>query len=72
METAKKLLCKGCPTYLAHVVDVDKLSSKIKEVLVVQEYLDVFSEDRLRLPPEWEIEFLVDLKPSTQPISQPL
>lgn len=41
-----------------------------KEVPVVQEYLDVFPEELSELPPDWEIEFIIELLPGTAPISK--
>lgn len=36
---------------------------------IVKEFMDVFPEDLPRLPPNREIEFMVDLVPGTRPIS---
>ena len=43
----------------------------VERVPVVREYLDVFPEELPSLPPDREIEFCIDLLPSTQPISIP-
>ena len=43
----------------------------IESVSVVNEFLDVFSEDLPGIPPEREIEFGIDILPNTQPISIP-
>ena len=43
---------------------------KIEDVLVVREYLDVFPDELVTLPPEREIEFKIDLVPGTAPISK--
>jgi hypothetical protein len=37
---------------------------------VVCEFLDVFPEDLPRLPPERDVEFMIELKPGTAPISR--
>jgi hypothetical protein len=42
----------------------------LEEILVVQEYLDVFSEELLGMPPDHDIEFLIELLPGTPPISK--
>jgi hypothetical protein len=39
-------------------------------VSVVQEYLDVFPEELSELPPDREIEFIIELLPGTTPISK--
>jgi hypothetical protein len=38
------------------------------EVLVVNEFLDVFPEELLGMPPDRDIEFVIELKPGTAPI----
>ncbi|XP_063946164.1 uncharacterized protein LOC108194850 [Daucus carota subsp. sativus] len=67
---AKRFLRQGCQAYLAHVVDVSKASPKIDEIPVVKEYKDVFPEELPGIPPDREIEFTIDLVPSTAPISK--
>jgi hypothetical protein len=42
----------------------------LEEILVVQEYPDVFSEELSGMPPDRDIEFLVELLPATPPISK--
>jgi hypothetical protein len=37
---------------------------------VVQEYLDVFPEELSGMPPDRDIEFLIELLPETPPISR--
>jgi hypothetical protein len=43
---------------------------KIQDILVVCEFPDVFPEDLPRLPPERDVEFVIELKPGTAPISR--
>jgi hypothetical protein len=43
---------------------------EIKDIPVVCEFPDVFPEDLLGLPPEREVEFVIELKPGTAPISR--
>jgi hypothetical protein len=42
------------------------------EIRVVQEYPDVFPEDLLGMPPDRDIEFIIDLLPRTPPITKRL
>jgi uncharacterized protein YllA (UPF0747 family) len=42
----------------------------IKEVLVVEEYPDVFPDELLGMPPDRGIEFIIDLIPRTAPIAK--
>jgi hypothetical protein len=43
---------------------------EIKNIPVVCEFPDVFPEDLLGLPPERDVEFVIELKPDTAPISK--
>jgi hypothetical protein len=42
----------------------------LEEILVVQEYPDVFPEELPGMPPNRDIEFLIELLPGTPPISK--
>jgi hypothetical protein len=42
----------------------------LEEILVVQEYPDVFLEELPGMPPDRDIEFLIELLPGTPPISK--
>jgi hypothetical protein len=42
----------------------------IQDIPVVCEFPDVFSEDVPRLPPERDVEFVIELKPSTAPVAR--
>ena len=68
---ARCLLQKGCKGYLAHVVDTRSSEVRLEDVPVVRDFLDVFLDDLPGLPPEREIDFPIDLVPSTAPISFP-
>ncbi|CAL8170370.1 unnamed protein product [Prunus armeniaca] len=61
--TARRLLKKGCLGYLAHVIDTWDSGLRLKDILVVQEFPDVFPEDLPGLPLEREIEFTIELVP---------
>jgi hypothetical protein len=43
---------------------------EIQDIPVVCEFLDVFPKDLLGLPPERDVEFVIELKPGTAPISR--
>ena len=57
--------------YLAHVVDTRSSEVRLEDVPVVRDFLDVFPDNLPGLPPEREIDFPIDLVPSTTPISLP-
>ena len=68
---AQGLLNDGCSGFLVSVASInEQYPSTVKEVLVVREYLEVFPEDLPRLPPDREIEFVIDVYPGTKPISR--
>ncbi|XP_073018392.1 uncharacterized protein [Primulina eburnea] len=68
---ATKLLHKDCVGYLASVLDTRKESRiQLQDIDVVQDYPDVFEEDVPGLPPDREVEFVIDLIPGTAPISK--
>ncbi|KAA3484738.1 DNA/RNA polymerases superfamily protein [Gossypium australe] len=60
---------KGCEAYLAYILDTKVSEKQIESVLVVCDYLDVFPEELLGLPPVREVEFAIKLVPKTSPIS---
>ena len=41
----------------------------IEKVPIVQKYPDVFTEELPRMPPDKDIEFIIDLIPGTAPIA---
>jgi len=45
---------------------------KLKHISMVCEFPYVFTEQLPRLPPQWEIDFKIELAPSAQPISKAL
>ena len=69
--TARKMPKRGCRGYLAVVRDVQVDKGSVDRVPVVCEFQDVFPEELPGLSPEREIEFCIDVVPSTDPISMP-
>jgi hypothetical protein len=54
---------------VANRVKVNQLdASQGSEVLVVNEFLDVFPEELPAMPPDRDIKFVIELKPGTAPI----
>lgn len=53
------------------VKDVKNEAVSLDEVQVVREFFYIFPEELLGLPPDWEIEFSIDVVPRTHPISIP-
>ena len=42
----------------------------IEDIWIVIEYLDVFPDELRGMPPEWDIEFIIELLPRTAPIAK--
>ena len=69
--TASKMLRKGCQGYLAFVVGRRQEGRRLEDISIVKEFPDVFPDDISGLPPDREIEFVIELIPGTEPISIP-
>ncbi|XP_075520565.1 uncharacterized protein LOC142553909 [Primulina tabacum] len=68
---AERLLCRGCDGFLASIVDVDNIVKlNIDDIDVVRDFADVFEDDVPGLPPDRDVEFVIDLVPGTVPISK--
>ena len=63
---ARRIMKKGCKGYPATVRDTQQGELKLEDIPVVRE----FPEDLLGLPLDREIEFSIDLLPSSSPISK--
>ncbi|XP_070018075.1 uncharacterized protein [Nicotiana sylvestris] len=68
---ARRMVDKGCLTYLVYVYDSSAEVPSIDFVPVVHEFPEVFPGDLPGVPPDRDIDFCIDLAPDTQPISIP-
>lgn len=68
--TTRKILIKGCTTYLAYVVDLKKKGIELDKILVVREFPNVFPKELPGLPPEREVEVSIETLPGTTPVAQ--
>ena len=67
---ARRWIADGCTGYLANVIDTNKKGKdEFKDVPVVNEFVSVFPEDLLGLPPDREVMFEIEVLPGTAPIS---
>ena len=48
---ARKMVRKGCQTYLAYVIDAVKARPSVSDIPTVSDFSDVFLEEFLGLPP---------------------
>ena len=69
--TASKMLQKGCHGYLAFVMDRGQEGTWLEDIPIVKEFPDVFPDDISGLPPDREIEFVIELISGIVPISNP-
>ncbi|XP_039134254.1 uncharacterized protein LOC120271646 [Dioscorea cayenensis subsp. rotundata] len=67
---AQKLLLGGFAGFLATVVDEKLEGPMLQDIPLVSEFHDVFPEDLPGLPPDREVEFVIDLVPGTSHISK--
>nr|KAJ0214492.1 hypothetical protein LSAT_V11C400215090 [Lactuca sativa] len=65
-----KYLKKNCIAFMAHVLEREPEAKQLKEVPVVQNYLEVFPEELPGLPPHRQVEFRIDLVPGAAPIAK--
>ena len=56
-------------SFLASLIGEEKDKDPKRAVLVISDFPNVFPDELLRLPPQREIEFKIDLYPGTEPIS---
>ena len=65
------MFSKGCLYYIVRVQDLDFKVPSIESVPIVSEYPEVFPNELPGIPPEWEIDFGMDLLSDINPISIP-
>nr|GEW18189.1 hypothetical protein [Tanacetum cinerariifolium] len=68
MTKARKYLSHGCQAFMAHVIDTRCEKKSVKDVPVVNEFLNVFPEAFSGIPPERQVEFRIDLISGATPI----
>ena len=69
VAVARKMVRKGCETYLAYMIDTVKARPSVSDIPTVSDFPDVFSEELPGLPPQREIEFAIDVVPGATPAS---
>ena len=68
MIKVEKYLRKGYEAYLASVIEEQKEGTKLKELLIINKFEDVFPKNLQGLPSEKKIEFEIELIPGIAPI----
>ena len=67
---ARRLMRKGCETFLALILDSKRSQVNVEKILVVREFPDVFPEDLLSIPLEREVDLSIEIIPGTVPMSR--
>ncbi|GJT40775.1 putative reverse transcriptase domain-containing protein [Tanacetum coccineum] len=67
---ARKYLSHGCYGFMAHVIYTSFKKKSEKDILIVNEFLDVFPDDLPGIPPERQVEFRIDLITGATPIAK--
>ncbi|GJR76093.1 putative reverse transcriptase domain-containing protein [Tanacetum coccineum] len=67
---ARTLISHGCEGFLASIKDTSLDGPRLESHPVVQNFPDVFPDELPGLPPEREVEFMIELIPGAQPISK--
>ena len=67
--TARTIVRKGCEAYLAYVIETEKARPSVSYIPTISDFPNMFLEELPGLPPQKEIEFVIDVVPSTTPIS---
>jgi hypothetical protein len=66
----QKSMRKGCKLYAILAVNDKGMAKGLENLPVVREFADMFLEDLPGLLPERQLEFTIDLKPGTEPITR--
>ena len=69
VATTRKMVRKGCEAYLDYVINTVKARSSVSDIPTVSDVQDMFSEEFPGLPPQREIEFVIDVVPGAIPAS---
>ena len=69
MQT-RRLMRKGCETFLAFILDSKRGQVDVKKIPVVREFPDVFTEELLGIPFEREVDLSIEIVPGTTPMSR--
>ena len=67
---ANKMLRESYQGYLAYAIELRDSGSRLEDIPVVREFLDVFPKNLPSIPPDREIDFQIELALGTEPISK--
>ncbi|GJT95740.1 putative reverse transcriptase domain-containing protein [Tanacetum coccineum] len=67
---ASKYVERGCHLFLAHVTKKRSKEKRLEDVPIIHDFLEMFHEDFLGLPPPRQVEFRIDLVPGAAPVAR--
>ena len=67
--TAKTMVRKRCEAYLAYVIDMVKARPSVSDIPTVSDFLDLLPKELPGLPPQREIDFVIDFITGATPAS---
>ncbi|GJS13550.1 putative reverse transcriptase domain-containing protein [Tanacetum coccineum] len=67
---ARKYIERGCHLFLAHLNEKKPKEKRLEDVPVIRDFLEVFLDDLLGLPPPRQVEFRIDLVPRAAPVAR--
>ncbi|GJT82266.1 putative reverse transcriptase domain-containing protein [Tanacetum coccineum] len=66
----RKYVERGCHLFLAQVIENKSKEKRMEDVPVIRDFLEVFLEELLGLPPSRQVEFQIDLVPGAAPVAR--
>ena len=67
----KKFYRKGCQLYAAHILEaIEDETPRLEDFHVLQEFMDVFPNEIIGIPPKRDIDFTIELVPGAAPVSK--
>ena len=67
---ARRIMRKGCETFLALILDSKRGQVDVEKIPVVREFPDVFPEELPGIPHEREVDLAIEIVPGTVPMSR--
>ena len=67
---ARRLMRKGCETFLALILESKRGQVDVEKIPVVREFPDVFPEELPGIPLEMEVDLSIEIVPGTTPMSR--
>ena len=67
---ARKIMRKGCETFLALILDSKRGQVDVEKIPIVREFPDVFPEELPGIPLDREVDLAIEIVPGTVPMSR--